>query len=136
MKGRETEMIDFSQAAADIKRPEKTSEVFRFYSRCRKERPSLFPEQWLADEGERLICRSVTRALYRLSRQTNGSDLLKIAEIVYFSDAHLPLKKGDMSMKVVKASISLHYSERQIYYQLKFIGKVFSEVLNELEIFN
>ncbi|MDR1631062.1 MAG: hypothetical protein LBS36_12760 [Oscillospiraceae bacterium] len=87
------------------------------------------------DERQKQALRAVTRTLYRLSRQAQGEELLKIVELVYFYDASSLLKKGDISMRVTKASLRLHYSERQIYYHLKHVRETFCEVLYELERF-
>lgn len=112
-------------------------QAFHFYAQVEKQRHTgpnrILPEE--QDEARTQILRAVTRTLYRLSRLPEGENLLQMVELIYFCDASAPLEKGDLSLRVTKASLRLHYSERQIYYQLKRIRKVFCEVLYELERF-
>ncbi|MEQ8156794.1 MAG: hypothetical protein ABRQ25_18275 [Clostridiaceae bacterium] len=45
--------------------------------------------------------------------------MLRVIEIVYFTDAHLNLHKGDISYRIHKAEFHTHISERNIYRYLK-----------------
>ncbi|MPN47981.1 hypothetical protein SDC9_195585 [bioreactor metagenome] len=112
-------------------------DAFRFYARMQKEQRLLpkHADPTGLDEGQRQVLRIVTRTLYRLSRQPQGEAMLKLVELVYFYDASSLRKKGDINMRVTKASLCLHYSERQIYYYLKRVREIFCEVAYELERF-
>lgn len=59
-----------------------------------------------------------------LSRLT--SDEKKAVDIVYFTNAKQPLRRGEISNRVHKAETELFISERNIYYMLKRVRTIFA----------
>jgi len=53
--------------------------------------------------------------------------MLRVIEIVYFTDANLELHKGDIRSRILKAEIDTHISERNIYRYLKKVRIMFAE---------
>lgn len=51
----------------------------------------------------------------------------EVIEIVYFTDAEEPLRKGDISARVCKASLETFTSERGVYAILKAVRLKFAE---------
>lgn len=51
----------------------------------------------------------------------------EVIEIVYFKDATEPLRKGDISARVCKASLETYTSERGVYAILKAVRLKFAE---------
>lgn len=51
----------------------------------------------------------------------------EVVEIVYFTDAEEPLRKGDISARVCKASLETFTSERGVYAILKAVRLKFAE---------
>jgi len=63
---------------------------------------------------------AVARTLDILGGMRNGREILAAVRIVYFTEAEKPLSKGDISIRVHKASLHIPLGERSVYrYLLK-----------------
>lgn len=94
--------------------------AFRFYKQCRN------------DETDRILSKSevydieaVIRVL-KILREENKIDTLKAIDIVYFTDSSKPLRKGDISRRVVFAAHQLHINERKVYTLLSNARRMFA----------
>lgn len=58
-------------------------------------------------------------------RKTGREDIAKCVEAVYFSKSDRPLRKGEMSLLVRRASNDLYISEREVYRNLKLARILF-----------
>ena len=77
-------------------------------------------------KAELLDIKAVQFVLWRLE-QDKKNIIIECLERIYFADADKELQKGDIARRVVKASMALPMSERQIYRYLQLARHLFCE---------
>lgn len=80
-----------------------------------------------ARAGELSDLIAVIQTIDQIGRRRDGKQILRCLELVYFVEPTKELEPGDISARVIKASMEIPMSERSVYYSLKEARKIFSE---------
>ena len=109
-----------------IRRPEK--EITRSTNISKPTEAAFIRAEKLLDslEAELLDIIAVHKTLQRLKYE-NLQDAITALEIVYFSNPKENLGRGDISARVISASIKIPASDRQVYRWLKKARTYFAE---------
>ena len=83
----------------------------------------IYAEKQMDRKTAELLDILAVEKVYYSSKRT----VREVIEIVYFTDAMLPLRKGDISARVCKASLETFTSERGVYAILKAVRLRFAE---------
>ena len=69
---------------------------------------------------------AVIQTIDQIGRRRDGKQMLRCLEMVYFVDPTKELEPGDISSRVVKASMEIPMSERTVFRRLREVRKIFA----------
>nr|DAW23829.1 MAG TPA: hypothetical protein [Caudoviricetes sp.] len=96
------------------------TEAFRFYASKKKE---------MSITGDLAADQDISAVIATMNELKREEDFTTFAvvEKVYFSDPDKKLKRGDISARVIKATMLGNISERQAYASLEKARKIFAK---------
>ena len=95
------------------------TEAFRYYARNKGKVPKGASDAAVADEI------AVEKVINEL-QDRNEPYAVDIVKAVYFLNSQYPLRRRDISMRVINAAFSFQTNERKVYYILAEARRLFS----------
>ncbi len=104
-----------------------TVAAFRYYSSVLRNGGSSLPENSRLASACLLDLAAMEKTVRDLKKDELGKDILRAVETVYFPMPEREIKKGEISSRVIKASMDLHTAEPTIYRYLNKASVIFAE---------